>query len=73
LPWSRYGFLGRTIMKAFWQRVFTEPIDTSRDQVLTDWPQVDRFADDFLRLAVERTRGNAWSPATRQEPAHAAS
>jgi menaquinone-dependent protoporphyrinogen oxidase len=55
LTWSRYGFLGRLIMKAIWKNAVGR-IDTTHDQVFTDWAQVDRFADSFVRFAELRQR-----------------
>jgi menaquinone-dependent protoporphyrinogen oxidase len=57
LTWSRYGFLGRLIMKAIWKNAVGR-LDTAHDQVFTDWAQVDRFADAFVRFAEFRHRGN---------------
>ncbi len=56
LRWSRYGLLRRLIMKAIAQREMAGPVDVSRDQVLTDWAQVDTFAMTFAELADARAR-----------------
>jgi menaquinone-dependent protoporphyrinogen oxidase len=56
LTWSRYGLLGRLIMKAIWKNAVGQ-LDTTHDQVFTDWAQVDRFADAFVRFAELRQRG----------------
>lgn len=60
LAWSRYGFFGRWIMKAIWKNAVGR-LDTTRDQVFTDWAQVDRFADAFVRF-VELRRREARAP-----------
>lgn len=56
LTWSRYGVLGRLVMKAIWKNAL-DRIDPTHDQVFTDWAQVDRFADAFVRFAELRRRG----------------
>lgn len=56
LTWSRYGLLGRLIMRAIWKNAMGQ-LDTTHDQVFTDWAQVDGFADAFVRFAELRRRG----------------
>lgn len=46
LPYTRYGFITRWIMKSI-SRKTGRPTDTSRDWDFTDWEAVDRFAADF--------------------------
>jgi menaquinone-dependent protoporphyrinogen oxidase len=46
LPYTRYGFITRWIMKAI-SRKTGRPTDTSRDWEFTDWAEVDRFAAEF--------------------------
>ena len=50
LLYRQYGFLKRLMMKKI---VSSKPgglsTDTSRDHEYTDWEQVKRFAEDFLK------------------------
>jgi menaquinone-dependent protoporphyrinogen oxidase len=51
LPYTRYGRMKRALMK----RIASKggfSTDVTRDHVMTDWDEVDRFADDVLRLAT---------------------
>ncbi len=55
LRYTRYGRLKR----AFMRRIAAgagHSTDTSRDHVLTDWDEVDGFADDVLLLVRSRQR-----------------
>ena len=55
LLWKKqYGFLA-PLFKRMWRQTLDTLIDPSLDeQVFTNWAEVDRFADDFLRLAMSR-------------------
>jgi menaquinone-dependent protoporphyrinogen oxidase len=55
LTWTKYGFFGSRLMKAIWKGELGE-LDTTRDQIFTDWAAVDRFADAFLALVERRER-----------------
>jgi menaquinone-dependent protoporphyrinogen oxidase len=58
LTWPRYGLLGRFFMKTIWKKELgLESLDTTHDQVFTDWAQVDRFADEFVRSVELRQHG----------------
>lgn len=46
LPYTRYGFVTRWIMKLI-SRHTGRPTDTTRDYDFTDWDEVDRFAAEF--------------------------
>jgi menaquinone-dependent protoporphyrinogen oxidase len=48
LPYSRYAFWKRLLMKAF-VGLAGGDTDASRDYDYTDWHAVDRFAEDFAR------------------------
>jgi menaquinone-dependent protoporphyrinogen oxidase len=48
LRYTKYGFIKRFIMKQISKRS-GRPTDTSRDFEFTDWRQVIRFTDRFLR------------------------
>lgn len=50
LPYTRYGRMKRALMKRIAEKGGLST-DVSKDHVLTDWAEVDRFADDVLRLA----------------------
>ena len=52
LLYLRYGFLKRFMMKRIVRDKPGMSTDTSRDYVYTDWDQVKRFADDFLKRFV---------------------
>jgi menaquinone-dependent protoporphyrinogen oxidase len=55
LPYTRYG----RIKRAFMRRIAGgsgHPTDTSRDHVLTDWDEVEGFADDVLLLVRSNQR-----------------
>ena len=57
---TRYGFLRKAVMLAIARREMTGPVDPTRDYILTDWQQVDAFANTFAELAqarVARMRG----------------
>lgn len=59
LPWTRWGRLGRALMRRIWRAAMPEAVaDTTRDVVFTDWRQVERFADSFLRFAELCLRGD---------------
>lgn len=64
LPYSRYGFFKRLLMRLI---VWREGGDTdaSRDYEYTDWDAVDGFARSFLGEAVEP----AGAPPPREPPA----
>jgi menaquinone-dependent protoporphyrinogen oxidase len=64
LPYSRYGFLKRLLMRLI---VWREGGDTddSRDYDDTDWDAVECFARSFLGEIVEP----AGAPPTRERPA----
>jgi menaquinone-dependent protoporphyrinogen oxidase len=47
LPYSKYGFLMRRILRAIAKRE-GGPTDTSQDYELTDWPALSQTLDDFL-------------------------
>ncbi|MGE5802228.1 MAG: flavodoxin domain-containing protein [Gemmatimonadota bacterium] len=53
LPYTRYGWLKRKMMK----RIVAEAggdVDTTRDYEYTDWIDLRHFAEDFAGLASER-------------------
>jgi menaquinone-dependent protoporphyrinogen oxidase len=52
LLYKRYGLLTRWIMRRIVQSKGGTDTDTSRDYVYTDWDQVRRFAEAFLRSAA---------------------
>jgi len=62
LPYSRYGFLKRLMMKQIAKRKGL-PTDTSCDHEFTDWNEVRRFAAEFFRI-VEAKEGIAGAPET---------
>jgi menaquinone-dependent protoporphyrinogen oxidase len=51
LAWSRWGVFGRWLMRKIWKEFLGADVpDRRTDQEFTDWGQVDRFADGFLRF-----------------------
>jgi len=51
---AQYGILA-PLFKRMWRRTLGSSLDPTRsEQVFTDWSQVDRFAESFLRLATSR-------------------
>jgi menaquinone-dependent protoporphyrinogen oxidase len=52
LLYRQYGFLKRYMMKRIVRDKPGMSTDTSRDYVYTDWDQVKRFADDFVKRFV---------------------
>lgn len=52
LLYRQYGFLKRYMMKRIVRDKPGMSTDTSRDYVYTDWDQVKRFADDFVKQFV---------------------
>lgn len=52
LTFTRWGWLRRRLMRAIWRREGIDP-DLTRDHEYTDWPAVDRFADDVLARVRE--------------------
>jgi menaquinone-dependent protoporphyrinogen oxidase len=52
LLYRQYGFPKRYMMKRIVRDKPGMSIDTSRDYVYTDWDQVKRFADDFVKRFV---------------------
>jgi menaquinone-dependent protoporphyrinogen oxidase len=51
---AQYGILA-PLFKRMWRRTLGSSLDPTRsEQVFTDWPKVDRFAESFLRLATSR-------------------
>ncbi|HUJ25904.1 MAG TPA: flavodoxin domain-containing protein [Myxococcales bacterium] len=51
LPYTKYGWLTRTIMKRI-SAAAGGDTDTSRDYVYTDWDEVRRFADEMADKAT---------------------
>lgn len=47
IKYTRYGFIKKRVMRRIAKRE-GEPTDMSRDHELTDWDDVDAFADDVL-------------------------
>ena len=47
IKYTQYGFIKKRIMRHIAKKE-GEPTDTSRDHELTDWADVDAFADDLL-------------------------
>lgn len=47
IKYTQYGFIKKRVMRRIAQRE-GEPTDMSRDHELTDWADVDAFADDIL-------------------------
>ncbi len=54
LRYSKYGFVKRLMMKRIAKRQLPE-IDHSHDVELTDWAEVEAFADDFAAFVEHRT------------------
>jgi menaquinone-dependent protoporphyrinogen oxidase len=52
LLYRQYGFLKRYMMKRIVRDKPGMSTDTSRDYIYTDWDQVKRFADDFVKRFV---------------------
>ena len=65
LRYTKYGFVKRFIMKQISKRS-GRPTDTSRDFEFTDWRQVDRFTDRFLRRVASPESEAA--PSTQPQP-----
>jgi menaquinone-dependent protoporphyrinogen oxidase len=61
LRYTKYGFVKRFIMKQISKRS-GRPTDTSRDFEFTDWRQVTRFTDRFLRRVASPESEAASSP-----------
>lgn len=60
---AQYGLLA-PLFKRMWRRTLGDVLDPELDeQVFTDWAQVDRFADDFLRFATSRVERSRAGPA----------
>ena len=49
LAYSKYNFVVRFVMKRI-ARKAGAPTDTSRDYEFTDWPALDRFADELAEV-----------------------
>jgi menaquinone-dependent protoporphyrinogen oxidase len=75
LPYTRYGFLKRRMMKRIVQdKPGDLGVDTSRDYVYTEWDAVKRFAEDFATDLGEQdapTDGARGGPGGRQRPPRA--
>jgi menaquinone-dependent protoporphyrinogen oxidase len=56
LPYTRYGWLKRLIMKRIVGKAGGDT-DTSRDYEYTDWDDVRRFAGEFADLTARPRRG----------------
>ena len=56
IKYTRYGFIKKRVMRHIARRE-GEPTDMSRDHELTDWDDVDAFADDILRHLAPATTG----------------
>jgi menaquinone-dependent protoporphyrinogen oxidase len=68
LAYTRYGFLIRFIMKRI-ARKEGAPTDTSRDYELTNWAEVERFANEMAETVLEVGRASSraaqpetWTP-----------
>jgi menaquinone-dependent protoporphyrinogen oxidase len=48
LPYTRYRFFTRWMMKAIVRSKGSRDLDTSRNYEYTDWNSVERFAEEFL-------------------------
>jgi menaquinone-dependent protoporphyrinogen oxidase len=55
LRFTRFGWLGKRIMRAIWRREGFEA-DLSRDYEFTDWDKVDIFADQFSSLLASEAQ-----------------
>jgi len=53
LPYTRYGWLKRQMMKRIVARAGGDT-DTTRDYEYTDWNDLRRFCDDFAELTAQR-------------------
>ncbi len=53
LRYSEYGWMMKRVMKSIARREGNDT-DTSRDHEYTDWPAVDRFANDVAVMAARR-------------------
>ena len=49
LPFTKFGWFGKRIMRAIWRREGFE-VDITRDYEYTRWEDVDRFAEAFVAL-----------------------
>jgi len=67
IAYTRYNPFVRWQMRRICAKV-GGPTDTSRDHELTDWTQVQRFAEAFARLLTRAPR-TAASPAAAARPA----
>lgn len=55
MPFSRYGFLKRMLMRSIGRQVEKgQAIDTKRDYEYTDWVSVEEFGEQFLRVLAEK-------------------
>lgn len=54
LPYTRYGWLKRQMMKRMVEQAGSDDTDTTRDYEYTDWIDLRNFAHDFAGLASER-------------------
>ena len=62
VPFSRYGFIKKLIMRSIMRRRVGE-VDVSKDYEYTDWVSVDEFVDQFeSHLAVARAAGEQRRP-----------
>lgn len=62
VPFSRYGFIKKLIMRSIIRRRMGE-VDTSKDYEYTDWVSVDEFVDQFdSHLAVARAASGSNRP-----------
>ena len=52
VPYTRYGFFTRWIMRRIARSKGSPDLDTSRDYEYTDWEQVKRFGEEFLSTLV---------------------
>ncbi|RAL20334.1 protoporphyrinogen oxidase [Lujinxingia litoralis] len=61
MPFSRYGFMKRMIMRSAGRRAEGgEKLDTSKDYEYTDWASVDAFGDEFIdQIATKQTHSEA--------------
>jgi menaquinone-dependent protoporphyrinogen oxidase len=48
VPYTRYGFVKRHLVKRIVAKKHPADTDTSRDYEYTDWEDIGRFVDDFL-------------------------
>jgi menaquinone-dependent protoporphyrinogen oxidase len=49
LPFTRYGWFGKRIMKAIWRREGFD-VEITRDYEYTRWEDMDRFSDAYAAL-----------------------